>query len=107
MSLRRRHTSGLHSLSANMLTLGHSPYLVHSVGVGLCAVAAAGALASSGCAGDHPVGASRPFPAVTGRGPCAITKETDVSATNRPRVAAYGRPTSRIRAAAPSRPTRT
>jgi uncharacterized protein len=80
---------------------------VHSVGVGLCAVAAAGALASSGCAGDHPVGASRPFPAVTGRGPCAITKETDVLATNRPRVAAYGRPTSRIRAAAPSRPTRT
>jgi hypothetical protein len=46
-------------------------------------VTAASVLAMSGCAGEHPGGASRPFPAGAGRGPCAVTKETDVPATMR------------------------
>jgi putative CocE/NonD family hydrolase len=56
---------------------------VRSVAVRLCAVTAAGVLAMSGCAAQHPGGVSRPFPAGAGRGPCAVTKETDVPATMR------------------------
>jgi len=52
---------------------------VRSVAVRLCAVAATSVLVVSGCAG----GASRPFPADAGRGPCAVTKDTNVSATMR------------------------
>ena len=37
----------------------------------------------SGCAGEHPVGGSRPFPADARRGPCAVAKQTDVPATMR------------------------
>lgn len=44
---------------------------------------AASVLVMSGCAGEHPGDASRPFPAGAGRGPCAVTKETDVPATMR------------------------
>ena len=44
---------------------------------------AASVLAMSGCAGEHPGGVSRPFPADAGRGPCAVAKETDVPATMR------------------------
>ena len=40
-------------------------------------------LALSGCAGGHPGGVSRPFPEHAGRGPCEVTKETDVPATMR------------------------
>ena len=43
----------------------------------------ASVLAMSGCAGEHPGAVSRPFPAGAGRGPCAVTKETDVAATMR------------------------
>jgi putative CocE/NonD family hydrolase len=46
-------------------------------------VTVAGVLAMSGCAGEHSGGVSRPFPAGSGRGPCAVTKETDVPATMR------------------------
>jgi putative CocE/NonD family hydrolase len=56
---------------------------VRSVAVRLCAVTVAGVLAMSGCAGEHAGGVSRPFPAAAGRGPCAVTKETDVPATMR------------------------
>ena len=52
---------------------------MRSVAVRLCAVAATSVLVVSGCAG----GASRPFPADAGRGPCAVTKDTNVSATMR------------------------
>jgi putative CocE/NonD family hydrolase len=55
---------------------------MRSVRVRICAVAAATVLAIGGCAGDH-VSASRPFPAGAGRGPCRVTKQTDVAATMR------------------------
>jgi uncharacterized protein len=55
---------------------------VRSIAVRLCAVTAASVLVMSGCAGEHG-GASRPFPAGAGRGPCAVTTETDVPATMR------------------------
>ena len=56
---------------------------MRSVAVRLCALAAAGVLVVSGCAGRQPTGASGPFPADAGRGPCEVTKETDVPATMR------------------------
>src|SRR3982074_1835252 len=43
---------------------------------------AASVLVMSGCGGEHG-GASSPFPAAAGRGPCAVTTETDVPATMR------------------------
>jgi uncharacterized protein len=46
-------------------------------------VTAAGVLAMSGCAGEHSGRGSRPFPAGSGRGPCAVVKETDEPATMR------------------------
>jgi uncharacterized protein len=51
--------------------------------VRLCAVAGVIVLAMSGCAGEHPGGGSRPFPAGAGRGPCGVVTETDVPATMR------------------------
>ena len=56
---------------------------MRTIAVRLCAVATICVLAMSGCAGGHPGGLSRPFPADAGRGPCAVTKDTDVSATMR------------------------
>ena len=56
---------------------------VRSIAVRLCAVAAAGVLAIGGCADDNPEDTARPFPRGAGRGPCAVTEQTDVPATMR------------------------
>jgi putative CocE/NonD family hydrolase len=56
---------------------------VRSIAIRLCAVIAASVLVMSGCAGEPSGGASRPFPAGAGRGPCAVTTETDVAVTMR------------------------
>ena len=56
---------------------------VRSIAVRLCAVAAAGVLAIGGCADDNPEDTARPFPSGAGRGPCAVTEQTDVPATMR------------------------
>ena len=55
---------------------------MRSVAIRLCAVAAACVVAVGGCS-EHSAGVSRPFPAGAGRGPCAVTKQTDVPATMR------------------------
>jgi putative CocE/NonD family hydrolase len=56
---------------------------VRSIAIRLCAVIAASVLVMSGCAGEPSGDASRPFPAGAGRGPCAVTTETDVAVTMR------------------------
>jgi putative CocE/NonD family hydrolase len=55
---------------------------VRSVAVRIGAFAATVALTISGCS-DQTTTSSRPFPQGAGRGPCAVTKQTDVPATMR------------------------
>src|SRR5437764_125042 len=50
--------------------------------VRIAAVVAVVALSASGCAHDHAT-VPRPFPAGAGRGPCAVTKDSDVGARMR------------------------
>ena len=54
---------------------------VRPMAIRACAVAASVVLALGGCA-DH-ASTARPFPASAGRGPCPVSKQTDVSATMR------------------------
>lgn len=62
--------------------MGHYRQVMHAAAVRICAVTVAVTLAVSGC-GHNDVAASRPFPAGAGRGPCAVTKKSDVPATMR------------------------
>jgi putative CocE/NonD family hydrolase len=55
---------------------------VRSAAVRIGALVAAVAVAMSGCADQH-AGVPRPFPQGAGRGPCAVTEQTDVPATMR------------------------
>lgn len=56
---------------------------MHSIAVGLPALAVAGALTLTGCAGNQNVSAPAQFPEAAGRGPCAVSKAADVPATMR------------------------
>jgi uncharacterized protein len=56
---------------------------VRFIAVRVCAVTAVSVLVMSGCVVEHLGGVSRPFPAGAGRGPCAVTTETDVPAAMR------------------------
>ena len=51
--------------------------------VRVCAIAAAVALAMSGCAGERRASGPGGFPSDAGRGPCTVTKQADVPATMR------------------------
>src|SRR5438067_427900 len=72
-----------HRSTPKRFLLEHYRCDVYSLAVRLCALAAVGVLAISGCSGGDRTGVSRPFPAGAGRGPCEVAEQRDVPATMR------------------------